>query len=317
MIMMYDPLTSIHMKRSSRISFNQCGIEYCSPGHFYGPRVRWHCIVHFVLEGQGKLIVNQQKYEVHAGEAFLIPANAEGYYAADYDNPWKYFWLSFTGLEAEKYCSLIFGRNVFVKKISEMGALWEQMKQIAVAFIKKTDSDFVRKWNTDSMAGLKPDSDFETLSREKLHSEVFCLYAADTLSESLFLNEKTCRMLSILLKSCQEGGKEGEQTENYVRKIKNYIDSYYTEFNEIKHIASLFHIHPNYLNDIFKEAYYVSPKRYLLNRKLEYANHLLAETDYTIQNISCACGFDSVSSFGKIYRKYMGTSPSEYRMGNR
>lgn len=117
MIMISDPVISRHMKKSSRISFNQCGVEYCSPGHSYGPRVRWYCIIHFILEGQGRLIIHKQQYDVHAGDAFLIPANAEGYYAADYERPWKYFWLSFSGTEAENYCSLIFGKEVFVKKL--------------------------------------------------------------------------------------------------------------------------------------------------------------------------------------------------------
>lgn len=317
MIMISDPVISRHMKKSSRISFNQCGVEYCSPGHSYGPRVRWYCIIHFILEGQGRLIIHKQQYDVHAGDAFLIPANAEGYYAADYERPWKYFWLSFSGTEAENYCSLIFGKEVFVKKITDMDALWKQMKQIAAEFFFKTGNNFKEK--TESNPSVKIPSDLEFFDPEKLHSGPFCCYTANSLWESLLLNAGTYNILSLLLYSCQKTGIQDEafDQDNYAEKIKNYIDSYFTEFNGIKQVADLFHLHPNYLNDIFRKSFYISPKRYLLNRKLEYANHLLTETDYSIQSISSACGFLNVSSFGKIYKKYMGVSPSKYRIRNR
>ena len=108
MLMISDLTTNIHIKRSNPLSFNQCGIENCSPGHFYDPRIRYHCIIHFVMAGKGIVLVDHKKYEVQAGEAFLIPPNAEGYYMADAKEPWNYFWLSFAGTGAEQCTERIF-----------------------------------------------------------------------------------------------------------------------------------------------------------------------------------------------------------------
>lgn len=289
MLMLSDPTTTRHTKRCGRLNFNQCGVEACSPGHFYGPRVRYHCLIHFVLEGKGKLVINQEKYEVHAGDAFLIPPNALGYYIADMKEPWKYFWLSFVGTEAEQYAVRVF-EGGFVRSLSNIQQIWEQMRQLISTFLPEN-------WEENA---------------EKLCSESYHIYPADTLQESFRMNAGMYTILSMLLE--QEGNQEEQQKQSsYAEKVKNYIDSYFMDINEITQLAQMFHLHPNYLSAIFKEKFYVSPKQYLLERKLEYANHLLSETEYSIQYISSACGFLNVSTFSKVYKRHMGVSPGTYR----
>lgn len=289
MIMITDLTTTHHMKRSGRISFNQCGIEDCSPGHFYGPRIRYHCIIHFVTEGKGKVIINEKKFEVHAGEAFLIPANAQGYYIADRQEPWKYFWLSFAGTEAEQCAERIFDGG-FVKDILNMQEIRAQMHRLISVF-------FPENWEDN---------------KEKLCSEIFHIYHADTLQESFRLNAGVYTILSMLLE--RDKKTEEQQDGNcYAQKLKQYIDSYFMEISEISQLAKRFHLHPNYLAAIFREKFYVSPKQYLLERKIEYANHLLSETGYSVQYIASACGFSNVSTFGKVYKRHMGVPPGAFR----
>ncbi len=294
MIMISDLTMTRHAKRNSRVNFNQCGIEQCSPGHFYGPRVRYHSIIHFVLMGKGKAIINDKKYEVHGGEAFLIPANATGYYIADHTEPWKYFWLSFAGTEAERFTARIFDKD-FVKQLPNMQELKNMMRQLISCF-------FAKGWET---------------KEEMLCSESYHLYAADTLSESFRLNAVMYAILSMLLEKsdAEEKGKQQEKS-CYAEKVKDYMDRYFMEINEISQLARMFHLHPNYLAAVFKKEFYVSPKQYLLERKIEYANHLLSGTEYSIQHIASACGFSNVSAFGKVYKRHMGVSPGTYRTLN-
>lgn len=290
MIMISDLMTTRHMKKSSRISFNECGIEYCSPGHYNGPRVRYHCIIHFVLEGKGKIRVNKKKYTVQAGEAFLIPSNAEGYYIADKNEPWKYCWLSFAGTEAEQYAEEIFGKQMHVKKISCMDQVKKELFSLAEQF---------------SGASCVEEKGW-------LESEYFHLYAADTASDYFRLNAGLFSILSVLLE--ESGRVENEPGQDgYAEKIKNYIDSYFMELSEVSQVAQLFHLHPNYLAAVFKEKYHISPKQYLLERKIYYANHLLTETENSVRYIASVCGFSDASSFGKVYKRHMGVTPGMYR----
>lgn len=52
--------------------------------------------LHFVVSGKGKLIVRDKKYSLSAGDFFYIPANEPTTYYSDEDNPWSYYWISFS-----------------------------------------------------------------------------------------------------------------------------------------------------------------------------------------------------------------------------
>lgn len=78
-----------------------CGREDCEKGHFFGPAVRSHYLIHFVMKGKGIYKTDSGVFDVNAGEAFLIRPEEVTYYRADMEEPWSYSWLSFDGEEAE------------------------------------------------------------------------------------------------------------------------------------------------------------------------------------------------------------------------
>lgn len=76
------------------------GQDACSPSHSYGPFIRDHYIIHFVLSGQGTLINREGERRASAGELFIIRPGETATYTADPKNPWRYLWLSFIGAHA-------------------------------------------------------------------------------------------------------------------------------------------------------------------------------------------------------------------------
>lgn len=86
-----------------------CGRENCAPGHFYGPTIRPHYLLHVILEGKGIYQYNGRTYHLKKGDAFLIPPMELTYYQADAVTPWSYAWVGFGG----KICQEIFSQTVF------------------------------------------------------------------------------------------------------------------------------------------------------------------------------------------------------------
>lgn len=74
-----------------------CGKEDCEKGHFFGPAVRSHYLIHFVMKGKGIYKTESDNYKVKGGEAFLIRPEEVTYYRADTEEPWSYAWLAFDG----------------------------------------------------------------------------------------------------------------------------------------------------------------------------------------------------------------------------
>jgi len=74
-----------------------CGKENCLPRHFFGPAIRSHYLLHFILAGQGVYKTSEGIFQVKEREAFLIRPGEVTYYEADKNNPWSYAWIAFDG----------------------------------------------------------------------------------------------------------------------------------------------------------------------------------------------------------------------------
>lgn len=87
---------------SPSLTIHFFGKERCKPKHSYGPALRPHFLMHFVLKGKGTYQVNGNSYQLSEGMAFLILPGELTYYEADALDPWEYIWISFGGSEANR-----------------------------------------------------------------------------------------------------------------------------------------------------------------------------------------------------------------------
>jgi len=67
----------------------------------------------------------------------------------------------------------------------------------------------------------------------------------------------------------------------------------------------------------FKHAFGIPPHRYLLTRRIERAKALLRDTDLSITEIAFDTGWNSLGTFGRIFRDITGESPGELRARER
>ena len=63
----------------------------------------------------------------------------------------------------------------------------------------------------------------------------------------------------------------------------------------------------------FREAFGVPPHRYLLTRRIERATALLRDTDLPVTGIALQTGWNSIGTFGRIFRDITGESPGDLR----
>lgn len=84
------------------LALNFCGISETEPLHSYGPSVKPHYIIHYVLEGEGDYYVGENQYHLKAGQGFLIEPGVLVFYQADQKRPWKYIWAGFGGQKVKE-----------------------------------------------------------------------------------------------------------------------------------------------------------------------------------------------------------------------
>lgn len=82
---------------------NCCGCSKTEPLHSFGPALKPHFLIHYVLSGKGRFSVQGQEYSLEAGMGFLIEPGELAFYEADAAEPWTYVWVGFGGSQAEDY----------------------------------------------------------------------------------------------------------------------------------------------------------------------------------------------------------------------
>lgn len=81
----------------------------------------------------------------------------------------------------------------------------------------------------------------------------------------------------------------------------------------VDEISEKFFLSRYYLFHMFKEVSGTTMKEYMDRNRMALAMEMIEHTDDPIRKIAENFGFDSLSNFGKVFKKYAGVSPTEYR----
>ncbi|WP_152394437.1 AraC family transcriptional regulator [Paenibacillus guangzhouensis] len=98
-----------------------------------------------------------------------------------------------------------------------------------------------------------------------------------------------------------------------IRKVVEQMEQHIAEPWCLQQLADLAHLSPSRFSFLFSQIVGTSPMDYLIQLRLGAAVHLLETSDYKIIDICTQCGFRNLSNFNRLFRHYMGRSPSELR----
>ncbi|HFI0166804.1 TPA: helix-turn-helix domain-containing protein [Streptococcus suis] len=93
-----------------------------------------------------------------------------------------------------------------------------------------------------------------------------------------------------------------------------YIDNYFDRELNLTSLAQKMFVSEQYLSKIFKEEVGIGISEYIIRKRLEKVRSLLIETELSITDIAFSAGFSNINSFNRLFKKYQGLTPSEYRI---
>ncbi len=79
------------------------------------------------------------------------------------------------------------------------------------------------------------------------------------------------------------------------------------------YIAEQIHMNPDYLSFLFHKESGQALSTYIMNERIELAKKLLTSSSLTIQSITEKCGFSNTSYFHKLFKRFTGMTPQQYR----
>jgi AraC-like DNA-binding protein len=111
-------------------------------------------------------------------------------------------------------------------------------------------------------------------------------------------------------------GRNGAES-GRIWKARNFIDQHAGEELSLTRVAKAANTSANYLSEKFKEAVGVNFVKYVARARYEKAAALLGNGDLRVSEIAFAAGFQSLSQFNRVFKKFAGKSPSQYRAARR
>jgi transcriptional regulator GlxA family with amidase domain len=96
-------------------------------------------------------------------------------------------------------------------------------------------------------------------------------------------------------------------------RAKDRMDAASHQAWPVRRLAKVSGVSPAHFARSFKAAFGVPPHRYLLTRRLERAKAQLRDTDAPIIEIAFETGWNSLGTFGRVFREVLGATPSQLR----
>lgn len=110
-------------------------------------------------------------------------------------------------------------------------------------------------------------------------------------------------------------GKQHEYAEKFMA-VCNYINDHCTENLTVEALAEKTGFSKFHFSRLFKQFTGMTCYNYLINKRISCAEKLLITLDLSVTEAAMQSGFNSLSTFNRIFKSVKGCTPSEYRQLN-
>lgn len=257
-------------------------------------RPHWHYFMEiiYMYEGTALIECNGDSYKVSEGDLIVFhPESVHALYSADKE-PLKFEVLKFD-------VNRLYTDNSYAPKLRVI--LNSASKDACASILfRKEDIDHI------NLIEL-----FEECRRELTRRD----YGYD-----IMVHNKICYLLVNLIRIWREKGFNTDAAVSHIQdvdsihSITEYIDAHAGEAIKVEGLADMCNMSYSYFAKNFKQYYGRSCKEYIEFIRISKAEDLLLFTDFDLSYISQETGFSDSSHLIKIFKKWKGVTPKQYKM---
>ncbi|GGH81370.1 AraC-like DNA-binding protein [Pullulanibacillus pueri] len=254
------------------------------PDHFH----EWYEIV-YVYDGYGTFFINNLFYDMYPGDIFIIPSGTIHHTLPDHSRP-----LTSTALFFDD--TMIY-RELMGKSFSYMH-VFDKGKQL---------NDYKLSLGNEQQHHIESlfDRLYHELSHQSIAYQSACIHLLHLFL--LSLNRMVAEIHKEPLPTVDKGPK-------WMRDILKYIEIHLIENLTLSELAKEACVSPEHFSRVFKQTTGMNVTDYMTTKKVIKAKELLLSTDDNVAVIAEESGFYSTPHFYRVFKKYVGETPSSYRM---
>lgn len=133
-----------------------------------------------------------------------------------------------------------------------------------------------------------------------------------TVGEELTMTARLYELMSYLVRTADGGRGPMREQMDCARMAAEYIVGHYEMPITVEGLAKYASVSHSSLYRRFVKRYQMSPKRFLLEYRIQRACVLLTTTSCSIQEVSNSVGFDDPFYFSRVFKELKGVSPRHY-----
>lgn len=263
-----------YVKENFEMNVDECGIEQGIPGLGYNYEVLKNAVIHYVTKGYGTFKFNGKVYTLKKGDIFILLKGMQVEYVASIDDPWEYYWIGFSGSNANEYLNRTSITNSCVANCEENSKIPQII--LNMCEISKT-------------------------------------YNLSKSDDILLLKELYSLLYALIEEFPKPFEYKDKELHTYIQDALNFINSNYMHGITVQEIADYVNLSRSYLYKMFIKNLGISPQRYLINLRMYKATLLLKSTKLPIGEVASSVGYSDSLLFSKTFSKHFSMSPLNYR----
>jgi AraC family transcriptional regulator of arabinose operon len=262
-----------HIFQSAELSIVEFDIQTRNEMKTYNRSLPFY-VMSYHKKGEAKLRVGEEVHTITPGTVVIIPPHIQHDHYKETTEETIFLWCHFT---------------------------YEVANVIDVLKLFNFPITFVLR---DSERFEKVFKEFKEINEKK-----------DFLSRTILTKAKSHEMLYLLLEgivSEKEDIFQQNESEDFLCILNQFIKNPEKDFS-LKDLSKQFHLHPTYISNRFKEIFGKSPIQVQRELKIDLAKKLLKSTKMSITEIAHSLGYPGIPGFTRLFKSYVGISPSQYR----
>lgn len=250
--------------------------------------------LYLVKSGEGSIIHNHLKYELKPGRMYLIPSFTVCNYSSDTCLGHIYIH--------------------FIPQIANGTDLYRLLEFNCEIPAEETDVLLMKRILELNPGRKLANQDPGKYCRDDLIPRPPSACSALQIARYMETNGILLQLFSKFIKTApQTKNGHGFNPNSKICKAVVYIRSNLSKQLTITELAGVCHLSEGYFSRLFLKVMGVRPIDYINRKRIEDAQLQLITTNDRIEKIALETGIDNFSYFNRLFKKYSGTTPGEYR----